>query len=822
MMARSPIKKSLLAGVCAALLSAAALAQAVRFDIPEGQLKDALDAYAKQSGVRLIYIADDVRGVGSRGVQGQLPSEQALEQLLRGTGFVVERDESGAVAVVRSKTSATSVTSEVMETVSVFGRLDSDLAVGSKTGQSLRETPKTVSLVTRERIEEQNLSSLVDVLRQTNGVITNNYNAIDSWFFSRGYRVRTMQFDGGAPVMTGGYGFTLVPDMATYDHVEMLRGVDGMYSGAGDPGGVINLVRKRAKAVGQTSLLVSAGSWNYGRIDVDVTGPLTDDGRLRGRLAGTFQHRNYHYDHAESDKRIAFGTAEYDLTENTVLIGGFNYERRKEDAISAQGFPRYTDGGAVDLPIDASFSPDWAHWYFTSRELFTRVEHRYGDNGLLNFSATRLEQKSDNLIVTAIAFPGGVDRATGLGATALANGNQPDSSQDLLDLSANGTFQLFGREHRYTVGADYADIDAGRRKLLSTGATYAYPGTIPIPVGNFDPSLYPRPTLVQTGYYPQDGYTQQGYYATLGLQLAEPLRLTLGGRYGQYRVHSVFYSTTADGTRTSQPTVTRYDDEKFIPSAALTWDFADRWTAYASYAETFLIQAQLLQAPLPGTPLDPVTGTGAEVGVKGELNGVNLALAVYRVERSGQGVRDLDYPFVPGDNGSSCCYVADADIISEGLDVEASGTLLPGWQLTAGYTYNSNEYDGATSAYFSSGAASLKQTPKHMTKVWTTWQLPGQYSRWSTNLGVVAQSKTWVSGDARPAGSAVLVPTDFVQSGYAIWNASIKYRLSDHWSIGLYGDNLLDKKYYTLLGRTIANNTYGAPRNLVLTLRGTW
>lgn len=193
-MARSRIKKSLLTGAWAAMLSAVAFAQSVQFDIPEGQLKDALDAYAKQSGVRLIYIADDVRGISSHGVQGQLSSDQALEQLLRGTGLVVERDQTGAVAVVRPKADPTPVTSrsaESMQTVAsaesrqpAFSSSSSDSSESAEqdsrgitidevvvTGSNIRTNVAVdrgalpVEVITAERFQKTAGESIADLLR---------------------------------------------------------------------------------------------------------------------------------------------------------------------------------------------------------------------------------------------------------------------------------------------------------------------------------------------------------------------------------------------------------------------------------------------------------------------------------------------------------------------------------------------------------------------------------------------------------------------------------------------------------------------------------
>ncbi|MBL8271771.1 TonB-dependent siderophore receptor [Steroidobacter sp.] len=805
-------RSALLSLACSVLLAGHADADGAKrqLTIPAGDLTVALDALASQSGAEFVYSAEKLKGLRTEGVSGELSVEDAVNKLLQGTRLELRKThQSGAFLIAERESQDTAS----IETVNVFGTLDDELSIGSKAGQSLRETPKSVTVVTRERIEEQNLTSLVDALNQTTGVTLTPYSPVDVFFFSRGFRVQTIQIDGGAPAYTGGFGSFLTPDMAVYDHVEMLRGVDGMYTGAGEPGGVINLVRKRALSTPTVNVNVSAGRWNFGRTELDLTGPITSDGRLRGRIVGAYENKDYFYDRAESEKTIFFGTVEYDLTPSTLVAVGANYERRKEDGYFIQGFPRYLDGRDLKLPRSKSLAPDWSLWHFTTKEAFARVEQDYG-TGKLKLNVTRIEQESANQ--QFISY-GAVDPVTLTGPVSYGRSSSFDSTQNLIDLSATGGFELFGRQHNYTIGADYSAIDGGGQKGYSmTG--YDYPGPAIDVFAPFDPAQFPEPDLVLNSYYPENGQKQHGYYATLGVQLAEPLRLTLGGRYGQYEYEQIYQPVSAGVY--GAPSRTFFKDSKFIPSAALSWNFAADWTAYASYAETFRVQANMLQAPLPGTPLDPVTGDGYEFGVKGEIGKFNAAFAVYRVERNGQGVADPAYPFTPGSDGSNCCYLRQANVTSEGFDAEVSGTITRGLQLFAGYTYNTSKFEGDQSGFYDAGAYFLSVTPKHMAKVWSTWNLPFGDARWTINSGVVAQTDSYIEGVALSGGQ--FVPFRTTQGTYAVWNASVQYKLSDTWSVGVYGDNLLDRRYYSVLGSIDTENSYGTPRSYVVTLRGRW
>lgn len=821
------------AAISAALLTAAPLAvtQAqqgqptapMALTIEAAPVGDALNDLARQTGLQIMLFADVSKGITTPKLSGTYTPAAALEKLLQGTGLSYEFISANSVAV-RAKGGAAdsqgaqeSQNDTTIETVNVFGTLEEQLSIGSKSGQSLRETPKSVTLVTRERIEAQNLHSLEEAMRQTTGVTLASYGTGESWFFSRGIRVQTIQYDGGAAALTGDFGSYLTPDMAMYDRIEMLRGVDGMFTGAGEAGGVINLVRKRARATPELSVNLTAGSWEHYRGEVDVTGALTKDGRLRGRLVAAYQDNGYVYDRAESEKKVLFGTAEYDLTPSTLLIGGLSYERRKEDGYYPQGTGRYSTGEDIRLPRHWAYNPDWSHWYFTNKEAFLRVEQQYGDSGVIKLNLTRLEQDNTSRIFYSY---GALNPETMTGVYGAGTGSDNVSSQNLFDLSANGTFTLWGGEHRYTLGIDYAKVDgSGSKDYELDGYPYNSrpefgPVGPPVDLFHFDPTLYPRPHATLTGYYPERGQEQRGIYGAITLQLAEPLKLSLGGRYGEYE-YGYVNNYVPSGSYSM-----RYKDYAFVPSAALSWDFAADWTAYASYAETFKPQANLLRGPAPShTPLDPITSAGYEIGIKGELFGVlNASVAAYRMERKNQGTRDVNSSPPRPPSGPVCCYIMDdIEMRTDGFDVEVSGTVLPGWQMFLGYTNSRTKYDPrATWAYY------IHMTPEHLVKLWTTWQLPGNLSRWSVNGGVTAQSNTYTNPfpateTSYPAGYR------FTQSGYALWNLAVQYRVNDTWSVGLYGENLSDEAYYQALSLGARSETvYGRPRSYMLTVKGHW
>jgi len=159
--------------------------------------------------------------------------------------------------------------------------------------------------------------------------------------------------------------------------------------------------------------------------------------------------------------------------------------------------------------------------------------------------------------------------------------------------------------------------------------------------------------------------------------------------------------------------------------------------------------------------------------------------------------------------GPTTYYISGGKVRSQGFELESSGYITPEWNVSAGYTYTSTEYLKDTNA---SGERYASFTPRHMARVWTQYELPWQDRRWSVGAGVQAQS------DYSTQSGAVTLE----QGGYALLNARVAYRIDEHWTAAVNGNNLADRKYYQSLSNVNWNNRYGEPRSLNLTLRGTF
>lgn len=789
------------------------------YAIAPGTLTETLSRFASLSGVVLSFDGTGTQARRSPGLNGNFNVDQGFAVLLAGSGLQAVRQANGVYLLIASNLNkdavelgATTIESRSLQT-DANSYTANATTVGSKVATSVREVPHSVSVITRQRIEDQNLNSLTDVMGKMTGVslqkggISQAAMGNESNFFSRGFAVSNTTIDGGAPLTTSiaGYGSLSLLDMAQYDRVEFLRGVDGLYSSTGDPGGTINLVRKRALRDNQLSFSASAGSWDNYRSELDVTGPLTDSGDIRGRLGMAYQDSKSFMDYVDTQNSLTYGSLEFDLDQSTTLTLGGSYQ--DNDGVPYfNGLPRYTNGDDLELPRHTAFTSNWNTVREQTTQLYTKLEHAFNADWSLTTDLSYVDIDRDS---TGLYFFGGVDPLTGTGPNWHQYPNKGGSVRKTVNSYVKGGFDAFDLRHDVLLGVDYTN---------TVGTVIQRIGTIqgiPVDLGGRNPPQDQGSTANKKQDLPE---IRRSAYGMTRLALTEDLKLILGGRLSNYSYQNKqdYY----DGVSPQSRPATEHKRGVFTPYAGLTYDLNNEWTAYTSYAETFTPQAEFTDTE--GAQLDPATSKNYEIGLKGQLldGRMNTSFAIYRIEQENTAVYD-ENGTGPIGSEATCCYFNAGEVVSKGFDAEVSGEVATGLQLMAGYTYNRLEAKDANE-----GRSSFEGvTPKHLLKVWGTYQLPGELHDWKVGLGAITQSVTSKQGEVTPFNPSTgkfdgtSAEYKFQQSGYTLWSASLDYQIDKNWSATLNANNLFDKKYYSTLGTSAYNNFYGDPRNFMLTVR---
>ncbi|ENO87097.1 TonB-dependent siderophore receptor [Thauera linaloolentis] len=771
-------------------------ADARDYAIPAGPLSPALSRFAGQAGVTLSSDPALTDGLVTHGLQGRHGTAGGFARLLQGSGlravglgggvYRLERVPTEAAATLSTVTvTAQAERSALTEGINSYASREMSMAKG----QAIRGIPQSVSVITRQQIEDQGMQTVDEVLRQMPGVMVGGdlYNGSGGRYYSRGYAMTNVQTDGNFDSSIGSFadGGNSIANLAMYDHVEVLRGADGLYSGVGESSGTINLVRKRPLDHFQGKATVAAGSWDDYRGEIDLTGPLAFDGKLRGRVVAAKQDRRYFYDYSKTDTDFVYGILEADIGERTLLTFGGSYEK-SEGVPEGGGFPTYHNGRFLGLSRSTNWLTPWSKTDAEKSNAFISIQHELSDNWRVSSSANQTNYDTSQVIGR---FVQPIDPNTNLVRRIVNTADDVKTTNTSFDLNISGRGSVRGIGYDLLVGVDRRKFDY---EYYNPSTVFYAPG---VSIHEVDMGSFAQPSL--SGGSTIEAVTKQsGAYARLKIDLRDDVHLVLGGRYTDYDDETDDWSESGILT----------------PYFGAVYDFNKSWSLYASTAKIYKSQANQRKGPINSTaPLDPMEGRNYEIGLKGDLYDGRLtgSLSVYRLERLGQAARDPAYDDITIPVGLGCCYINRGEVVSKGFEAEISGEILPRLQLSASYAYNHNEDKTTRAAY------NVLTAPRHLFKLWGKYQFQGDWSRLSVGAGVKAQSKTWSEGYYANFGGNYKV----IQSGYGVWDALVEYRIGKETQLALNIGNVFDKTYYAAISNNFYGNYYGTPRNYMLTLR---
>jgi outer membrane receptor for ferric coprogen and ferric-rhodotorulic acid len=646
--------------------------------------------------------------------------------------------------------------------------------VGSKSGASIKDTPASISVLTRKRLDEQNLNTVEDAMRNTTGMTVLQTDAGRSDIYSRGYRLDTIQLDG---VTTNTNAFFSQPDLYFYDRVEVLRGPNALFTGSGQPSGSINLVRKRALDVFQFQSSASYGSFQAKRGEFDLTGPLTADKRLRARLAGVFDDKELFYQPSFYKKPSVYGTFEFDLTPDTTFSAGATYN--KTDYLAFFGLPAYANGTQVDVPRSTFYGADWNRWTSTTFDKFMELEHKFYNGGRAKISFRDVDRDSDAIYANPSSAINPVTGTGTLGRIRLA----PSQNNKTVDGFFTTPFELFGQTQNVTVGADWREFNYTLRN--GSGAAMTQNIFNPVPLPYVDVPLTGATRTVET---------QSGIYGQMRFKPLEWLTLIGGGRLSQWETSN---QNLINGLVSGVSSIS----DKATANYGVVVDVTKQVALYASYADIFTPQTA---TSVNGSVIAPRTGSQEEAGIKTSLldGRLNAHFAVFKINDVNRAITD------PNNTQFS---LAAGEAESKGFETEVSGRILPGWDLTAGYAYTRTEYlkDTVTTE----GQPFQTLTPNHSYNLW---------SRYLFEQGPLQGLS--IAGGARIVSSFYTRSgaVTFTQAGYQVFTAQLGYQFTPNVWATLTATNVLDQNYYQYVNTATSGNRFGEPRSVMLKVSSRW
>ncbi|EKM0532700.1 ferric-rhodotorulic acid/ferric-coprogen receptor FhuE [Cronobacter turicensis] len=653
-----------------------------------------------------------------------------------------------------------------------------------------RDIPQSVSVISQQRMQDQQLTTIEDVLENTTGVTVSRIDTSRTNFFARGFYISNFAYEDMPTFLDNRWNFgDTAGDTAIYDKIEVVRGAAGLMSGTGNPSAYVNMVRKHADS--QTfkgNVSATYGSWDKQRYVMDVQSPLVESGKVRGRVVAGYQDNDSVVERNHYRKKFIYGVVDADITDSTLLSLGYDYQESQEDSPTWGGFPSlYSDGSRTHFRRGFNTAADWAYSDLDSTKIFANLTQRFENGWEAKVNAMHAETNFDNRLMYIDGFP---DKTTGRYNAALWQGawggwNVGERKQDSVDAFVRGGYELAGRQHEMMFGGSYS-----RQRNNYDNAYPVNDNSGLMDVGNihdYNGNTLANPTWSDFALYQRDVIRQKSLYAATRLSLADPLHLILGARYTEWNAKYNLERKPDEIRRSKSDDVTPY--------AGLVYDIDDTWSAYASYTSIFQPSGQ---RDVNSEFLDPTTGKAYEAGLKADWFNTRLtaSLAVFRIEQDNVAVNTG--VIIPGSGGQTAYKSVDGTV-SKGVELELNGALTDNWQLTFGASrYVAEAGDGV---------AVNPDQPRTTMKLFTRYQLPslpaltvGGGARW--------QTKTW-QDIAGPNGD-----TRISQNGYTVVDLFTRYQATKNLAIQANLNNVFDKEYYDYLG---TYGVYGAPRNFSVT-----
>lgn len=681
----------------------------------------------------------------------QLPPASRCPRFALGAGLLA----AGCLGLPAAAQSPIDLPDEVvigteMETATgpVKGYTATRSATATKTDTAITETPRSISVVTAQRMEDQGVQTVQDALRYVSGVRSEAYGLdarVDSALV-RGSSPTT--FLDGLQQSFGHYTNTR-SDPFTLERIEVLKGPASMLYGQSPVAGVVNMVSKRPRAEQATELQLQYGTWNRKQVAIDTTGPLTRDGNWLYRVVAVARDSGTQVDHVDDDRLVLMPSITWQPSDDLEWTLLANIQR--DDSGSTSQFLPHR-GTLLSAPLgrfDTNlFVSEPGFDEYDSEQLALTSMLSWRLNNVWTLRQNLRYQESEVSYQQIYGWPAtlAADNRT---LERIYYVSKPEVDVWTADQNATALFDTGPLQHTLLLGADYQHAVTNRRQA----GGMATPLDVYNPVyGTFDPSIIsltedPEQTVAQRGLYLQDQIRYRNWLATLGLRKDWADNRTEGGL--------------------------RQKDDEVTGHVGISYLLDNGLAPYISYSESF--QPVIGLNPVTNQPYIPLEGKQWELGIKYQPPGSRslYTAAVFDLREQNRRMPDPDNPINTLQAGETR---------SRGLELEALASVTDNWDLIGNYTYTDTEVLEGSEAEQGHRLASV---PEHMASLWSQHRfalfgIPG----FTAGAGVRYVGASWDGMDELKTPSTTL------------FDAMIGYN-RNNWGLALNATNLEDERYYT-------------------------
>ncbi|WP_412841990.1 TonB-dependent siderophore receptor [Brucella pseudogrignonensis] len=669
--------------------------------------------------------------------------------------------------------------------IPVKGYISDYSRAATKSDMALREVPQSVSVVTRDNMNDRAVQSVSEAMLYSANVNAQRYGADvrSDYFTVRGFPA-DLYLDGlripQIASQSGGYsGFVVEP--YSLESVEILRGPSSALFGQSNVGGIVNMVSKQPQAEAAHEVYLRGGSFARKELGFDSTGSINNDPRLTYRLNGMFRDSDTSYDFGKNNRFAINPSVAWrpDAETSLIVSGGYLKDDMGQAGVI---IPAY--GSVLPTPSGQNIARDFSDGDPRSAVYKKEIgyvgyafEHRFNDTFTLrqNFRYSHMKTDYRNLF-TGVLPSSGWDAHTIPRTNYLA---QPELDAIAFDTQLESRFETGPLSHTLLFGVDQQWQRLDNHTASASGPSQdLFNPTYDKSIARLSPTTRLLQKQYQTGIYVQDQIE------------AGKLRVTLGGRKDFARIDS-------EQTTLSTGRSVDYDQnpDKFTGRVGVAYIFDSGFVPYALYSTSFLPTLTLAD-----TPLKPTTGTLKEVGLKYAPEGDDYSLTLSAFEAEQQNVV----------NRISGIYYQTDEVRVRGVELEATARLWDRLNLTGGLSFQDPEVSESQNP---AQIGKLPYTvPKNQQSLFVSYDMPLPNSIDGTLI---------VGGGVRRIGKTAgdTLNTFYVPS-YTLLDAFLRYDLGNY-RLQVNAYNLGDKKYVAGCNST-SQCYFGQGRSVVATTSVRW
>lgn len=624
-------------------------------------------------------------------------------------------------------------------------------ASATRTDTSIHETAQSISVVSRDVVDDLGATRLQDALDYAGGVgRANNFGGQGLTTFTvRGFTTGEF-YRNGFPINRG---YPNMPDANSIERLEVIRGPATTLYGRGDPGGTFNVVSKQPTAERTVTLGSQLDDQGMKRGTLDASGPLDDEGRLAYRLNVIGEGGDTFRDHVETERYGVTPVLSWQASDDTKVVFEGDFMRNNHPL--DRGVTRYAKQIGTASRNTFFGEKDAGKLHNDNSMAQLRFEHLLNENWTL---AGGFQWLDGSLQGNAIEANGVADDGRTLGRNF--NYRKLEWTDKDTQLNLTGHFSTMGLDHTLLTGVEVENYDYTSIIQRSSGAVSAYPIDIFNPVYG-----QPRPALTRTPTHDKENLKTYAAFVQDQVALTDRLRLLGSARFERFE-HD--YNTYVPGGKSWEAS-----DNAVTPRVGLSYDLTDTVAVYADTARSFKPNTG---ASRQGGGFEPEKGKSYEIGVKWEALDRQLSVdaAIYQIEK--RNVLTTD----PVDSTFS---VAAGEVRSRGLDINVAGNVTPQWRVIGGYAYVDAE---VTKDNVLQSGTRLLNIPKNSFSLLNMYEFQDGELK-GLGLGVGAKYV-----DERAGQTA---NTAFSMGSYAVADLLSYYKVNDKIRLNLDVKNLFDRDF---------------------------